>query len=108
MIGNNNDDYDDYAYDEDTKTVPLSCEDDEDYLRDKDKEEKSLLQKMIEYKDESSLFGCLYEVSGVIGLAILLFTGFVFTLPILLVISLFAFFLTMKEKKEKRDLKNGV
>lgn len=107
MIGNNNDDYDDYLYDG-TVEVSLSCEDDEDYLRDKDKEEKSLLQKMIEYKDESSLFGCLYEVSGVIGLAILLFTGFVFTLPILLVISLFAFFLTMKEKKEKRGLKNGV
>ncbi len=107
MIGNNNDDYDDYLYDG-TVEVSLSCEDDEDYLRDQEQEEKSLLQKMIEYKDESSLFGCLYEVSGVIGLAILLFTGFVFTLPILLVISLFAFFLTMKEKKEKRDLKNGV
>lgn len=105
MIGNNNDDYDDYAYDEDTKTVPLSCEDDEDYLRDKEQEEKSLLQKMIEYKDESSLFGCLYEISGVVGLAVLLFAGFVFTFPILLVISLIAFFLTVKEK---RDLKNGV
>ncbi|HGU5610986.1 TPA: hypothetical protein ACM935_004484, partial [Escherichia coli] len=92
MIGNNNDDYDDYAGDDETKTVPLSCEDDEDYLRDKEKEEKSLLQKMIEYKDESSLFGCLYEISGVIGLAILLFTGFVFTFPILLVISLITFF----------------
>lgn len=105
MIGNNNDDYDDYAGDDETKTVPLSCEDDEDYLRDKEKEEKSLLQKMIEYKDESSLFGCLYEISGVIGLAILLFTGFVFTFPILLVISLITFFLTMKEK---RGSKNGV
>lgn len=104
MIGNNNDDYDDYLNDG-TVEVSLSCEDDEDYLRDKEKEEKSLLQKMIEYKDESSLFGCLYEISGVVGLAVLLFAGFVFTFPILLVISLFAFFLTVKEK---RDLKNGV
>ncbi|MEB6111418.1 hypothetical protein MXF25_23855, partial [Klebsiella aerogenes] len=42
-------------------------------------------------------------------LAVLLFAGFVLTFPILLVVSLFAFFLTMKEKRDlKRDLKNGV
>lgn len=104
MIGNNNDDYDDYLCDG-TVEVSLSCEDDEDYLRDQEQEEKSLLQKMIEYKDESSLFGCLYEISGAVGLAVLLFAGFVLTFPILLVVSLVAFFLTIKEK---RDLKNGV
>ncbi|EJY4991504.1 hypothetical protein OGG54_004395 [Salmonella enterica] len=74
MIGNyNNDyDYDDNEYlNDDTIEIPLSCEDDEyieDYLREQEQEKKSVLQKMIEYKNESSFFGHLYEMSGVLGL----------------------------------------
>ncbi|MCN3116492.1 hypothetical protein MLX85_24445 [Escherichia coli] len=101
MIGNNNDDYDDYLND-DTITIPLSCEDED---QEQEQEKKSVLQKMIEYKDENTLFGYLYEMSGVFGFTVVLFVGFVFTFPILLVISLIAFFIMMKEK---REAKNGV
>lgn len=101
MIGNNNDDYDDYLND-DTITIPLSCEDEG---QEQEQEKKSVLQKMIEYKDENTLFGYLYEMSGVFGFTVVLFVGFVFTFPILLVISVIAFFITMKEK---REAKNGV
>ncbi|EDG0478371.1 hypothetical protein B5O01_22765 [Salmonella enterica subsp. enterica serovar Newport] len=104
MIGNNNDDYDDYLND-DTITIPLSCEDDEDYLKDKEQGKKYVLQKMIEYKNESNLFGLLYEMSGVFGFTVVLLVGFILTFPILLVISVIAFFITMKEK---RGAKNGV
>ena len=104
MIGNNNDDYDEYLYD-DTVEVSLSCEDDEDYLKEQERDKKSVLQRMIEYKDENTLFGYLYEMSGVFGFTVVLFVGFVFTFPILLVISLIAFFIMMKEK---REAKNGV
>lgn len=60
MIGNyNNDyDYDDNEYlNDDTIEIPLSCEDDEyreDYLREQEQEQKSVLQKMIEYKNENA------------------------------------------------------
>lgn len=104
MIGNNNDDYDDYLYD-DTVEVSLSCEDDEDYLKDQEQEKKSILQKMIEYKNESSLFGNLYEISSVIGFTLVLFVGFILTLPIVLTAGVVAFFITLKEK---RGSKNGV
>ena len=70
MIGNNNDDYDDYAGDDETKTVPLSCEDD----YEKDFEEKSVLRKMIEYKSDS-LFGVLYEVSSILGFSLVALIG---------------------------------
>ncbi|HBU7864360.1 TPA: hypothetical protein MC854_004806, partial [Escherichia coli] len=50
MIGNNNDDYDEYLFD-DTVEVSLSCEDDEDYIKEQEQEKKSVLQKMIEYKN---------------------------------------------------------
>ncbi|EBH1360342.1 hypothetical protein ACIP0I_002033 [Salmonella enterica] len=111
MIGNyNNDyDYDDNEYlNDDTIEIPLSCEDDEyreDYLREQEQEKKSVLQKMIEYKNESTLFGNLYEMSGVIGFSLMLLVGFVLTLPILLISRLIAFFITIKEK---RGSKNGV
>ena len=39
MIGNNNDDYDEYLFD-DTVEVSLSCEDDEDYLKELEQEKK--------------------------------------------------------------------
>ncbi|EDQ3642799.1 hypothetical protein AAK84_004657 [Salmonella enterica subsp. enterica] len=104
MIGNNNDDYDEYLYD-DTVEVSLSCEDDEDYLKEQEQDKKSVLQRMIEYKDESTLFGSLYEMSGVFGFTVVLSVGFVLTFPILLVVSVIAFFITMKEK---REAKNGV
>ncbi|EDQ9386392.1 hypothetical protein D7E07_004361 [Salmonella enterica] len=104
MIGNNNDDYDEYLFD-DTVEVSLSCEDDEDFLKDQEQEKKSVLQKMIEYKDESTLLGSLYEISGVFGFTVVLLLGFILTLPFLLVISVIAFFIAMKEK---REAKNGV
>lgn len=104
MIGNNNDDYDEYLYN-DTVEVSLSCEDDEDYLKDQEQDKKSVLQRMIEYKNESSLFGNLYEISSVIGFSLVLFLGFVLTLPFLLAAGVISFFITLKEK---RGLKNGV
>ncbi|ECW8800786.1 hypothetical protein F4274_23000 [Salmonella enterica] len=104
MIGNNNDDYDEYLYN-DTVEVSLSCEDDEDYLKDQEQDKKSVLQRMIEYKNESSLFGNLYDISSVIGFSLVLFLGFVLTLPFLLAAGVIAFFITLKEK---RGLKNGV
>ncbi|EBE0307612.1 hypothetical protein DCH49_22285 [Salmonella enterica] len=84
MIGNyNNDyDYDDNEYlNDDTIEIPLSCEDDEyreDYLRDQEQEQKSVLQKMIEYKNENAFFGHLYEMSGVFGFTVVLLLGFIF------------------------------
>ncbi|HHD0788650.1 TPA: hypothetical protein ACN1XC_004432 [Yersinia enterocolitica] len=104
MIGNNNDDYDEYLYD-DTVEVSLSCEDDEDYLKEQEQEKKSVLQKMIEYKNENTLLGHLYEMSGVFGFTVVLLLGFIFTLPILFVAGVVAFFITLKEK---RSSKNGV
>lgn len=79
MIGNyNNDyDYDDNEYlNDDTIEIPLSCEDDEYreyYLRKQEQEQKSVLQKMIEYKNENTLFGHVYEMSGVFGFTVVLF-----------------------------------
>ncbi|WP_445497086.1 hypothetical protein [Photorhabdus sp. SF281] len=111
MIGNYNNDYDYYDNEylnDDTVEVSLSCEDDEyreDYLKEKELEKKSVLQNMIEYKNESTLFGHLYEMSGVIGFSLLLLVGFILTLPILLICGLIAFFFTIKEK---RGFKNGV
>ncbi|EIK2775676.1 hypothetical protein LJZ98_004964 [Salmonella enterica] len=111
MIGNyNNDyDYDDNEYlNDDTIEIPLSCEDDEyreDYLRGKEQEQKSVLQKMIEYKNENTFFGYLYEMSGVFGFTVVLLLGFIFTLPILFIAGLIAFFITIKER---RDFKNGI
>ncbi|EBC3654489.1 hypothetical protein F0219_22425 [Salmonella enterica] len=93
MIGNNNDDYDDYAGDDETKTVPLSCEDD----YEKDFEEKSVLRKMIEYKSDS-LFGVLYEVSSILGFSLIALIGFVLLSPIYLFCFIGAFILTLKEK----------
>lgn len=104
MIGNNNDDYDEYLYD-DTVEVSLSCEDDEDYLKEQEQEKKSVLQKMIEYKNENTLLGHLYEMSGVFGFTVVLLLGFILTLPILLAAGVVAFFITLKEK---REAKNGV
>ncbi|EDS3787017.1 hypothetical protein GU939_004669 [Salmonella enterica] len=104
MIGNNNDDYDEYLFD-DTVEVSLSCEDDEDCIKAQEQEKKSVLQKMIEYKNENTLFGSLYEMAGVFGFTVVLLIGFIFTLPILLVAGILAFFITLKEK---RGLKNGV
>ena len=104
MIGNNNDDYDEYLYD-DTVEVSLSCEDDEDYLKEQEQEKESVLQKMIEYKNENTLFDHLYEMSGVFGFTVVLLLGFIFTLPILFVAGVVAFFITLKEK---RSSKNGV
>ena len=104
MIGNNNDDYDEYLFD-DTVEVSLSCEDDEDYLKELEQEKKSVLQKMIEYKDENTLFGHLYEIAGIFGFTVVLLIGFILTLPILFVAGVVAFFITMKEK---RGSKNGV
>ncbi|EBL6795993.1 TPA: hypothetical protein SH498_004523 [Salmonella enterica] len=104
MIGNNNDDYDEYLFD-DTVEVSLSCEDDEDYLKDQEQDKKSVLQRMIEYKNESSLLGNLYEISSVIGFSLVLFLGFILTLPVLLAAGVIAFFITLKEK---REAKNGV
>lgn len=104
MIGNNNDDYDEYLFD-DTVEVSLSCEDDEDYLKDQEQEKKSVLQKMIEYKNENTLFGYLYEISGIFGFTVVLLIGFILTLPILFIAGVIAFFITMKEK---REAKNGV
>ncbi|EKJ6333655.1 hypothetical protein PJS28_004431, partial [Salmonella enterica] len=66
---------------------------------------KSVLQKMIDYKNESTLFGHLYEMSSVFGFTVVLLVGFILTFPILLVISVIAFFITMREK---REAKNGV
>lgn len=104
MIGNNNDDYDEHLFD-DTVEVSLSCEDDEDYLKEQEQEKKSVLQKMIEYKNENTLFDHLYEMSGVFGFTVVLLLGFIFTLPILFVAGVVAFFITLKEK---RSSKNGV
>lgn len=84
MIGNyNNDyDYDDNEYlNDDTIEIPLSCEDDEyreDYLREQEQEQKSVLQKMIEYKNENTFFGHLYEMSGIFGFTVVLLLGFIF------------------------------
>jgi hypothetical protein len=97
MIGNNNDDYDEYLFD-DTVEVSLSCEDDEDYLKELEQEKKSVLQKMIEYKDENTLFGHLYEIAGIFGFTVVLLIGFILTLPILFVAGVVAFFITLKEK----------
>ncbi|EIB0139412.1 hypothetical protein K7599_003807 [Salmonella enterica] len=111
MIGNyNNDyDYDDNEYlNDDTIEIPLSCDDDEyieDYLREQEQEKKSVLQKMIEYKNESSFFGHLYEMSGVFGFTVVLLLGFIFTLPILFIAGLIALFIMIKEK---RGFKNGI
>ncbi|EJU5885835.1 hypothetical protein N4U56_003249 [Salmonella enterica] len=115
MIGNyNNDyDYDDNEYlNDDTIEIPLSCEDDEyieDYLREQEQEQeqekKSVLQKMIEYKNENSFFGHLYEMSGVFGFTVVLLLGFIFTLPILFIAGLIALFIMIKEK---RGFKNGI
>ncbi|EHJ8506053.1 hypothetical protein KAM28_004121, partial [Salmonella enterica subsp. diarizonae serovar 47:k:z53:[z84]] len=91
---------------DDTITIPLSCEDDEyreDYLREQ--EQKSVLQKMIEYKYENTLFGYLYEIAGVFGFTVVLLIGFILTLPILFIAGLIVFFITLKEK---RGSKNGV
>ncbi|EHX0291270.1 hypothetical protein K3R96_004418 [Salmonella enterica] len=99
MIGNNNDDYDDYAYDEDTKTVPLSCEDD----YEKEYEEKTVLQRMIEYKSES-LFGVIYETSSIFGLSLLILIAFILLSPVYLFCFISAFFISLKE----RGSKNGV
>lgn len=104
MIGNNNDDYDEYLFD-DTVEVSLSCEDYEDYLKEQEQEKKSVLQKMIEYKNENTLFGYLYEISGIFGFTVVLLIGFILTLPILFIAGVIAFFITMKEK---REAKNGV
>ena len=104
MIGNNNDDYDEYLFD-DTVEVSLSCEDDEDYLKGQEQEKKSVLQKMIEYKNENTLFGYLYEISGIFGFTVVLLIGFILTLPILFIAGVIAFFITLKEK---REAKNGV
>lgn len=104
MIGNNNDDYDEHLFD-DTVEVSLSCEDDEDYLKEQEQEKKSVLQKMIEYKNENTLFGYLYEIAGVFGFTVVLLIGFILTLPILFIAGVIAFFITMKEK---RGSKNGV
>ncbi|MBA3162962.1 hypothetical protein CBX27_005645 [Salmonella enterica] len=104
MIGNNNDDYDEYLFD-DTVEVSLSCEDDEDYLKELEQEKKSVLQKMIEYKDENTLFGHLYEIAGIFGFTVVLLIGFILTLPILFVAGVVAFFITLKEK---REAKNGI
>ncbi|EGV1469222.1 hypothetical protein JF170_004376 [Salmonella enterica] len=97
MIGNNNDDYDDYLYD-DTVEVSLSCEDDEDYIKAQEQDKKSVLQRMIEYKDENTLFGHLYEMSGVFGFTVVLLVGFILTLPIVFIGGLIAFFITLKER----------
>ncbi|HBT3045613.1 TPA: hypothetical protein MBF06_004403 [Klebsiella aerogenes] len=109
MIGNNDYDYYDNEYlNDNTVEIPLSCEDyeyREDYLKEKDIEKMSVLQNMIEYKNESILFGNLYEMSGVIGFSLVLLVGFILTLPILLISGLIAFFITIKEK---RGSKNGV
>lgn len=109
MIGNNDYDYDDNEYlDDDTIEIPLSCEDDEyseDYLREQEQEKKSVLQKMIEYKNGNTFFGHLYEMSGVFGFTVVLLLGFIFTLPILFIAGLIAFFITIKEK---RGFKNGI
>lgn len=104
MIGNNNDDYDGYLFD-DTVEVSLSCEDDEDYIKEQEQEKKSVLQKMIEYKNENTLFGYLYEIAGIFGFTVVLLIGFILTLPILFIAGVIAFFITMKEK---REAKNGV
>ncbi|EPY4349907.1 hypothetical protein [Klebsiella pneumoniae] len=88
--------------------IPLSSEDDEyreDYLREQEQEQKSVLQKMIEYKNENAFFGHLYEMSGVFGFTVVLLLGFIFTLPILFMAGLIAFFITIKEK---RGSKNGI
>lgn len=109
MIGNNDYDYDDNEYlDDDTIEIPLSCEDDEyseDYLREQEQEKKSVLQKMIEYKNGNTFFGHLYEMSGVFGFTVVLLLGFIFTLPILFIAGLIAFFITIKEK---RGFKNDI
>lgn len=97
MIGNNNDDYDDYLND-DTVEVSLSCEDDEDYLKEQEQDKKSVLQRMIEYKDENTLFGHLYEMPGMFGFTVVLLLGFVLTLPILFIGGAIAFFITLKER----------
>ncbi|EJT8529862.1 hypothetical protein N3702_004435, partial [Salmonella enterica subsp. enterica] len=98
MIGNNNDDYDEYLFD-DTVEVSLSCEDDEDYIKEQEQEKKSVLQKMIEYKNENTLFGYLYEIAGIFGFTVVLLIGFILTLPILFIAGVIAFFITMKEKR---------
>ncbi|SSW78540.1 Uncharacterised protein [Klebsiella pneumoniae] len=111
MIGNyNNDyDYDDNEYlNDDTIEIPLSCEDDEyreDYVKEQKQEQKSVLQKMIEYKNENAFFGHLYEMSGVFGFTVVLLLGFIFTLPILFIAGLIVFFITIKEN---RGSKNGI
>ena len=83
----------------------MSCEDDEDYLKELEQEKKSVLQKMIEYKDENTLFGHLYEIAGIFGFTVVLLIGFILTLPILFVAGVVAFFITLKEK---REAKNGI
>ncbi|EAN4380740.1 hypothetical protein [Escherichia fergusonii] len=109
MIGNNDYDYYDNEYlNDNTVEISLSCEDyeyREDSLKEKDIEKRSVLQNMVEYKNESTLFGNLYEMSGVIGFSLVLLVGFILTLPILLISGLIAFFITIKEK---RGSKNGV
>lgn len=109
MIGNNDYDYYDNEYlNDNTVEISLSCEDyeyREDSLKEKDIEKRSVLQNMVEYKNESTLFGNLYEMSGVLGFSLVLLVGFILTLPILLISGLIAFFITIKEK---RGSKNGV
>ncbi|HBB7808038.1 TPA: hypothetical protein KCN23_005049 [Escherichia coli] len=109
MIGNNDYDYYDNEYlNDNTVEISLSCEDyeyREDSLKEKDIEKRSDLQNMVEYKNESTLFGNLYEMSGVLGFSLVLLVGFILTLPILLISGLIAFFITIKEK---RGSENGV
>ncbi|HBM3028262.1 TPA: hypothetical protein LVL79_004739 [Klebsiella oxytoca] len=109
MIGNDDYDYYDNEYlNDNTVEISLSCENyeyREDSLKEKDIEKRSVLQNMIEYKNEFTLFGNLYEMSGVIGFTLVLLVGFILTLPILLISGLIAFFITIKEK---RGSKNGV
>ncbi|EEV5547707.1 TPA: hypothetical protein J4P89_003824 [Escherichia coli] len=109
MIGNNDYDYYDNEYlNDNTVEISLSCEDyeyREDSLKEKDIEKRSVLQNMVEYKNESTLFGNLYEMSGVLGFSLVLLVGFILTLPILLISGLIAFFITIKEK---RGSENGV
>ncbi|WP_170988387.1 hypothetical protein, partial [Escherichia coli] len=106
---NNDYDYYDNEYlNDNTVEISLSCEDyeyREDSLKEKDIEKRSVLQNMVEYKNESTLFGNLYEMSGVLGFSLVLLVGFILTLPILLISGLIAFFITIKEK---RGSENGV
>ncbi|EBN2843844.1 hypothetical protein DOF89_24965, partial [Salmonella enterica] len=100
--------YDNEYLNDNTVEISLSCEDyeyREDSLKEKDIEKRSVLQNMVEYKNESTLFGNLYEMSGVLGFSLVLLVGFILTLPILLISGLIAFFITIKEK---RGSENGV